>query len=774
MSLTQQDLLDVLRTANRQGYFGSMGGGSSGSPPSGGSSGGRDLGDAGAKSSAALDKLGEVLKTGAGEMYEGFKKISDQSYTVADASKGLAAIFGEMGGTAGHAAATVIGDLGKYGQESVEKWREVSKFGASFGNDAIGFRAGAAQTRMSLDEYTNFISKNKDNLVGLGGSVTESAKAFNSFSKDFMDTDVADKMRAMGYNTEELNTVLIGNMATQRLVNLNDLDARKVAIHAAEDLATQMDAVAKITGKSRQEQEEAMKARATDAQYQAMEKLALMGLNEKEKAARAASIAQMQASAHSLGPAVEGVVKEMATGGVRSKEASEMMAALGPAGKQLQDAVNASKNAKTEEDKIRADRLMKDAEAAVIAQQNTKGYLEAQQLGIGAFKTGAESTMSYSKTMDASLKEYNDKAAKSGERLLNLANPEDAKKIKQYTDERIKNEQQSKTADGKKIEGAETTKAIVDFESSAKDAGAAINANLVAPLNEALGKSIREYAEKTDPTTGKANGNPLANVRDGRSYRERVEAPIGELTNSMLNGNEATQPTKVKDPKTGKEHDVPPSVAINRKRDEVFGGISKLGTMGVDILNVTGKFNGGTPRSKGSLGETGNLFENFGTGTLAMLHGKESVVTEDQMKSLMKGVQSSNVEGMLKNLTSSVGSPKGESGIDIGKMSKDFSTSISSVAPKMSSPSMTGLRKNVDGPSKAELEMAAMGIKPPSSDTKSESTTSTKEKTISDLDDKLDQLNKTMMQLVAISAQTAENSGKQIKATKGLGGNLFA
>jgi hypothetical protein len=45
---------------------------------------------------------------------------------------------------------------------------------------------------------------------------------------------------------------------------------------------------------------------------------------------------------------------------------------------------------------------------------------------------------------------------------------------------------------------------------------------------------------------------------------------------------------------------------------------------------------------------------------------------------------------------------------------------------------------------------------------------------MSDLGDKLDQLNKHMMALVEMSSQTAENSGKQIKATKGLGGNLFA
>ena len=50
----------------------------------------------------------------------------------------------------------------------------------------------------------------------------------------------------------------------------------------------------------------------------------------------------------------------------------------------------------------------------------------------------------------------------------------------------------------------------------------------------------------------------------------------------------------------------------------------------------------GTPASRrvGTLGATGRLMEDFGSGTLAMLHGREAVVTESQMANLMGNLNS--------------------------------------------------------------------------------------------------------------------------------------
>jgi hypothetical protein len=246
----------------------------------------------------------------------------------------------------------------------------------------------------------------------------------------------------------------------------------------------------------------------------------------------------------------------------------------------------------------------------------------------------------------------------------------------------------------------------------------------------------------------------------------------------MLTGDgQAAQPKKVTDPKTGKEHNVPTAVAAQKDKEQKLGvvdAVSKLTNMTVTDMVVT-NFKG-VGRSRGSLGETGNLFENFGAGTMAMLHGKESVVTEDQMKSLIKGVQTSNIEGMLKNLTDG---PKGTPGIDIGKMSQALNTSVSSMSPRTSTPSMGGI-KSVAEQAEEKLRLmepeatARTRASESKKDSLSTSDSTSKSTSLSDLGDKLDQLNKTMNQLVTLSAQSVETGNKQIKATKGLSGNLFA
>lgn len=74
-----------------------------------------------------------------------------------------------------------------------------------------------------------------------------------------------------------------------------------------------------------------------------------------------------------------------------------------------------------------------------------------------------------------------------------------------------------------------------------------------------------------------------------------------------------------------------------------------------NALAVRQNILGGTPgtpvgRASGSLGMTGNLFENWGSGTPATLHGTESVMTPEQMIELVSGSANSELLTVLRDL----------------------------------------------------------------------------------------------------------------------------
>ena len=235
-------------------------------------------------------------------------------------------IFNTALGGAGKAADAVKEAYNKVApgiEKGLDTWRELSKVGAGFSNDVVGMTAAAFGARMPLQEFAGIIGKNAENMLGFGGTVTRGAEDFAKMSKRMFDEygTQTDQLRQMGYTNKELNEILLMQGSIQR-GSFKDKDARdKATIESATKLATEMDEMAKLTGKSREEQMANMKKAQADMQFEAAIRLKTQGMSA-EDAKKFEDNARKQYGEAQLRGQGQMFKEVFATGQIMSKEAA--------------------------------------------------------------------------------------------------------------------------------------------------------------------------------------------------------------------------------------------------------------------------------------------------------------------------------------------------------------------------------------------------------------------------------------------------------------------
>lgn len=160
--------------------------------------------------------------------------------------------------------------------------------------------------------------------------------------------------------------------------------------------------------------------------------------------------------------------------------------------------------------------------------------------------------------------------------------------------------------------------------------------------------------------------------------------------------------------------------ALGGSEDTLFGSIKK----GVaDILGF----------KSGTLGVTGDLFNDFGSGTLAMLHGNEAVVTPEQLNNII-GMSLAGMQAMAQKTGASP------------------------------------LNNNLDSNLQSLTEMIS-GI---NGQTQSATLQTPSNSANQDLIRKLEELNTTMQQVVMHVAQSNNYGKEQLRVSRSMTGNLFA
>ena len=581
----------------------------------------------------------------------------------------LAASLATVTGSATNAVKGMVGLV----NDTVNVWQQASNLGIGFSNDAVGLRSAIGVTRLGVSEYFEVIQRTQLGFTSLGGSMSDSTKAFSRLSQAFSDAKYSDELRAIGFTTKEFNEVLALSINGQRIRNIEDPKVQAAVATSARELALEMDKVAQLTGISRKEQMDALQESQRNARVQAtlQDMLANGGKNLKD------SYDQMKVGLTGLGLGKLG--DELFTGQAKTRETINQLNALGPAGTQLQAAITAVREATTEPQKEAARIMLEQAKMSVSARTQEQSFRALVRYGEGEVADAARgisiSTRNFSEAIKSVQDEYKEKTGKV------LTDTE----AKDLATKRLELRQQGLELDlvtGKTraIAGAKTTELAVQTAARINDAGVILYESLNA-VNELIGKSdlVKKGLEAT------------ANIKVGedgvaRSFAQRfggtalqslpreIEAGTAVQNIPKLLTTAATELTELL--KTSGV-DFGSAVVDSAKHfgEELWNGIKDWWT------NI-----GGNKRHTGTLGMTGKLFEEkdfFG-----QVAKGETVLTPQQLENLVRGVQDSSkptipaeFTSLLQGIQVELSKPASENtNIDLfSNMFRDIQTTISSV-----------------------------------------------------------------------------------------------
>ena len=550
-------------------------------------------------------------------------------------------IFNTALGGAGKAADAVKEAYNKVApgiEKGLDTWRELSKVGAGFSNDVVGMTAAAFGARMPLQEFAGIIGKNAENMLGFGGTVTRGAEDFAKMSKRMFDEygTQTDQLRQMGYTNKELNEILLMQGSIQR-GSFKDAQAReKATIESATKLATEMDEMAKLTGKSREEQMANMKKAQADMQFEAAIRLKTQGMSA-EDAKKFEDNARKQYGEAQLRGQGQMFKEVFATGQIMSKEAA-IQASLNQehaAATRKQAQVSGDSKLTADQREMQANAAAAEGRRAAAADMNNTAKLQLMTLG----DAGGAASKALNDSAGAQIQQVRGLEAIAAANKLNMDTDEGRREAQRIQNEEIKKSQEGKNKEGDSVSGA--TKAVVNLGARVGDAESAIANKLVLPLNRDVSPALGRFADRL--LGSKSEALPASATKAGQSLPQYMES----------------------------EMDKGRSLAST---DRPKGMLQTAGKMGKDAGEGINKV---LPRSGGTYGD-GLTSEAVGS-ILEITKPGEVVLNPEQQMNMAKGMTDMGAEKALSGLADIL--PKQNASppmsFDLGKISKDISTSVS-------------------------------------------------------------------------------------------------
>lgn len=234
----------------------------------------------GASAAQGLDRLSTSLSPLIDKLLAGTAQASD-------AFGALEKLPGVLGTVMG-----LFGKVASYQQDNMKAYQQITAAGANLGGSLTDLRQAALNSYMTLDQFSNLIKNNGDAFSRMGGTVNDGVKAFTVFSNSLLKSETGSQLLALGITTEQFNNGMASYIAATGGRNRAEMQDRDKLAAGAKNYFEQLDALATITGISKEEQEKSMKERAANEAWQAH--LGTLTVEERAKAEAAANEARQR------------------------------------------------------------------------------------------------------------------------------------------------------------------------------------------------------------------------------------------------------------------------------------------------------------------------------------------------------------------------------------------------------------------------------------------------------------------------------------------------
>jgi GH24 family phage-related lysozyme (muramidase) len=564
----------------------------------GGETRSKELKASGAAAADALIAVGKAAGAAASAMYDGkkgaaaFNDTIDSMATAATAAgTALMLLGGPIGLLAGAVTLAVTG-VAKYAKAANEMsdqlykgYSGLAKSGAAAADGMTGLYNDAKKLGLSMNELDGFVSlvgENSKDLALFGGTVFDGRKKFADMGKALEGS--RESFFKLGISQEDQNKALMGYTRLQARLGADQGKITDGMTEAAKKYIVEQDALTKLTGASREEQEKIQEAALMEQQFRA--KVRQMELDgDKEGAARLQALNTMYSS---ISPELGKSMRALATGNLTNADANKLFVSTqGQALDDINEVIAGTKqpiqalNSTTKMIGEVSDSVGTTAAMLGTANDFMFDYGEAQRLRVAQANGNFESMERIEKEQIA----QGAKGAAAQDKLV---------------------EQQAKLL---KVQ-QDANKATNDFVFQG-----------IVPAQEAmigLAEATRDAANKLNEMTGKKGEYGVKGT--GTQAGSLAATGAGALTGAVIGSIVPVIGTAVGGAIGG---------AMGFIGYEMFGGDKVKGKAKTGAAEEAGA--GEFGRAAGSLGATGKLIEDFGSGTPMTLHGREGVITEAQL-----------------------------------------------------------------------------------------------------------------------------------------------